>query len=139
MPEKDSSRKDEPSVSRETELRRILNTQRKALLKETQDEIARYVSGEKRQEVETALDEGDWSVIDLAEDISLRRLGTNRETLQKIDESLRKLKEGTYGICDDCEENISAERLRVMPFAIRCRDCQEDHEERKAAEEEEGY
>jgi len=118
-------------------LRKILNNKRKELLKETQDEIARYVKGDNRQEIETALDDGDWSVIDIAEDINLRKLGVNRETLQKIEISLHKIDDGTYGVCDDCGEDISPERLRVMPFAIRCRDCQEDYEEQQAAEAEE--
>jgi DnaK suppressor protein len=118
-------------------LRRILNNKRRELLKETQDEISKYVKGENRQLVESALDDGDWSVIDVAEDINLRKLGVNRETLQKIDISLRKLDNGSYGVCDDCGEEISRERLRVMPFAIRCRDCQEDFEEQQAAAAEE--
>jgi DnaK suppressor protein len=118
-------------------LRKILQTKRRELLKETQDEIAKYIKGDNRQEIETALDDGDWSVIDIAEDINLRKLSVNRDTLQKIDQSLRKLDDGSYGVCDDCGEDISPERLRVLPFAIRCRDCQEDFEEQQAAEAEE--
>jgi DnaK suppressor protein len=118
-------------------LRKILQNKRRELLKETQDEIAKYVKGDNRQEIETALDDGDWSVIDIAEDINLRKLAVNRDTLQKIELSLHKLDDGSYGVCDDCGEEISPERLRVLPFAIRCRDCQEDFEEQQAAEAEE--
>lgn len=119
-------------------LRKHLLRKRDEILSEAREEISKYIKGENRQLVETALDDGDWSVIDLSEDINLRKLGTHHETLVKIDESLRKLKEGTYGICEDCEEEINPERLRIVPFAVRCRDCQETQEEREATEREEG-
>jgi DnaK suppressor protein len=122
--------------TREDSLRRFLVQKRKQIFREAQEEIAKYIKGENRQLVETALDDGDWSVIDLSEDISLRKLGTHRETLLKIDEALRKLSEGTYGTCEDCGDEISAERLRVLPFAIYCRDCQEAREEMEAIREE---
>jgi DnaK suppressor protein len=47
--------------------------------------------------------------------------------------------EKTYGMCEDCNEEINTERLRVMPFAIRCRDCQEIREEAEAVEREAEY
>jgi DnaK suppressor protein len=46
-------------------------------------------------------------------------------TLQGIEGALRRLKEGKYGECLDCKGEISPARLRAMPFAERCRDCQE--------------
>jgi DnaK suppressor protein len=124
---------------REHSLRKQLLRKRDELLKETQAEISKYIKGENRQLVESALDGGDWSVIDLAEDINLMRLRSNHETLNKIDEALRKLEEKTYGMCEDCNEEINTERLRVMPFAIRCRDCQEIREEAEAVEREAEY
>ncbi|MEW6569596.1 MAG: TraR/DksA C4-type zinc finger protein [Nitrospirota bacterium] len=109
-------------------LRRALVRKREEIVKEAKEEISKYIKGETRQLVDTALDDGDWSVVDLSEDISLKQLSTHRENLQKIDESLRKLNEGTYGICEDCGEEISEERLKVLPFAIYCVDCQEKRE-----------
>jgi len=120
--------------ARRIALRRLLIEQRENIVKEAQAEIARYIKGENRQLVETALDDGDWSVIDLSEDISFRKLGTHRETLLKIDEALRKIDENTYDICEDCGEKINSERLKILPFAIFCRDCQEKREELEAVE-----
>lgn len=74
------------------------------------------------------MDEGDLSVVDLSEDISLKQLSTHREVLMKIDAALRKLEEGTYGHCEECGDEISEERLKILPFAIFCRDCQERRE-----------
>jgi DnaK suppressor protein len=119
---------------RTEDLRKMLVKKREAVIQNTKEEVSKYISGESRQLVESALDGGDWSVIDLSEDLRLQKLGANSDTVIKIDESLRKLGEGTYGLCEDCGDDISAERLRVLPFAIRCRDCQEDHENLQAVE-----
>ncbi len=119
-------------------LRKELLRQRDAILGEAKKEISRIISGENRQIVETALDDGDWSVVDLSEDISFKQLSTHRENLTKIDEALRKLAEGTYGICEDCGEEIDIERLKVMPFAIFCKEDQERREVIEAMERESG-
>lgn len=39
--------------------------------------------------------------------------------------ALRRLTEGAYGFCADCGGEIGVERLRSLPFALRCRHCQE--------------
>lgn len=121
---------------REVLLRRELVKLKDDILKEAHKEISKYIKGENRQLVETALDEGDWSVVDLSEDINLRQLSVHRDNLRKIDQALRKLQEGTYGICEECGDEISMERLRVMPFAIYCRDDQEKKEMMEALEKE---
>ncbi len=114
---------------RRLSLRKLLVTKREQIVREAKAEISKYIKGETRQLVDTALDDGDWSVVDLSEDVSLRRLSAHRENLQRIDEALRKLDEGTYGICEDCGEEISGERLKILPFAIYCTDCQERREQ----------
>jgi DnaK suppressor protein len=119
-------------------MRRVLIRMREDIVKEAKAEISKYIKGETRQLVDTALDNGDWSIVDLSEDISLRQLGTHRETLFKIDEALRKLYEGTYGICEDCGDEISNERMKVLPFASYCIDCQERREELEAIAKREG-
>lgn len=119
---------------RQENLRRMLLDKRRSLIINTEKEVSKYIKGESRQIVENTLEGGDSGVIDLSEDLTIQRLGVGHDTIAKIDESLRKLDEGTYGLCDDCEDEISAARLKVLPFAIRCRDCQEDHEQMEAAE-----
>jgi DnaK suppressor protein len=46
-------------------------------------------------------------------------------TLQGIEAALDRLKRGGWGTCSECGGEISAARLRALPFAERCRDCQE--------------
>jgi DnaK suppressor protein len=54
------------------------------------------------------------------------------QTLRKIDDALLRLEEGTYGACTECDEAISEARLKALPFASHCRDCQEQAEETEA-------
>lgn len=48
--------------------------------------------------------------------------------LRDIDAALRRIENGSYGICSDCGIEIPLERLQVQPSAERCIDCQARHE-----------
>ena len=48
-----------------------------------------------------------------------------REVLEHIDDALRKVDEGTFGKCDRCGRQISAYRLKEIPYASLCIECQE--------------
>jgi DnaK suppressor protein len=122
---------------RTQQLRALLSAKRDDLLRETRTEIQKYREGENRQDVENALDSGDWSIIEHSDELNLRRLRSHRDVLIKIDDALRKLNENTYGVCEDCGVKINPERLKILPFAICCRDCQEKREEDEAATAEE--
>ena len=52
----------------------------------------------------------------------------NPQTLNKVNEALRRLDEGTYGNCFECGDEIAEARLRALPFAVRCKDCEEARE-----------
>ena len=56
------------------------------------------------------------------------------DTLGRIDEALRRLEAGTYGTCAECGTDIASPRLKALPFALKCRDCQEREEAREAEE-----
>ena len=47
------------------------------------------------------------------------------EKLRLVEEAIKKIDEGQYGICLECEELIPEERLTVIPFASHCVDCLE--------------
>ncbi len=125
-------KKEESSQVRMRDLKIALLEKREAIVKEAKAEIAKYISGENKQLVDTAVDEGDWAVIDISEDINLMRLDAHRKLMLDIDEALRKIQEGTYGICEDCGEEISAKRLGVMPTATLCISCKENKEQIEA-------
>jgi DnaK suppressor protein len=59
------------------------------------------------------------------EDLDYALLGMKTETIQRIDAALRRLREEEYGLCSECRQEISDQRLSAMPFAIRCLGCEE--------------
>ncbi len=130
--------KKETEEERNLRLRRLLVEKRKEILKEIKNDTSRYIKGESKQLVDTALDDGDWSIVDLAEDINLKHLSSHRDDLQKLDEAIRKLNEGTYGICEDCGDEISEKRLNILPYAIYCIDCKEKSEKIEEMQRREG-
>ena len=50
------------------------------------------------------------------------------QVLDRINEAVRLIDEGAYGYCAECDEAIALARLRALPFAIRCKDCEEARE-----------
>jgi DnaK suppressor protein len=46
-----------------------------------------------------------------------------RKLLEQIDDALRRMDAGTYGICERCGERIEPERLEALPYAQLCMDC----------------
>ncbi|HEY9157957.1 TraR/DksA family transcriptional regulator [Candidatus Binatus sp.] len=51
--------------------------------------------------------------------------------LKAIDAALSRLERGRYGICEKCKEDIPIERLKAVPFAAYCIDCQKQRNERR--------
>ena len=111
-------------TSRYNELRQMLEDRRRELMNEVQGRI-RDVRAEGDREV---LDQGESSEVDIQGDIELALIQMKSETLNKINEALRRLEEGTYGNCFECGDEVAHARLRALPFAVRCKDCEEARE-----------
>ena len=112
--------------SRYNELKGMLENRRRELMSEVQGRI-RDVRAEGGKEREV-LDQGESSEVDIQEDIELALIQLKSETLNKIDAALRRLEDGSYGDCFECGEEISPARLRALPFAVRCKECEEARE-----------
>lgn len=73
----------------------------------------------------SAVDEFDVASISADSDLGYS-LGAKQKTeLKEIEASLSKIKNGTYGVCEMCEENISLARLKAKPNVKLCITCQE--------------
>jgi DnaK suppressor protein len=53
----------------------------------------------------------------------------DRNTLNLVDEALKRLREGTYGSCAVCEDEVQTKRLEAVPWARHCISCQEKKEQ----------
>jgi len=111
---------------RYNELKKMLEERRRELLSAVQGKM-RDVRAEGNRERDV-LDQGESSEVDIQEDIEFALIQMKSETLNKINEALRRLDEATYGNCFECGEEIAHPRLRALPFAVRCKDCEEARE-----------
>ena len=116
-----------PSGSRYEELKQMLEGRQRELVAEVQGKI-RGVRADGAEKPHEVMDQGEAGEVDIQEDIELALIQMKAETLNKIDEALRRLEEATYGYCFECGEEISERRLRALPFAVRCKDCEEARE-----------
>ena len=110
-------------------LRRMLEQRRTEIhqkLRAIREEIPSY-----QDEVR---DSEEQSVTDFAQEMDFALMEMQAQTLIRIDEALLKVDQGTYGTCDECEQDIAEARLKAVPFALLCLECQE-REETLAAEE----
>ena len=82
------------------------------------------------REGQRASDEGSEDVVDRANSAYNREFmfslsGTERDTLFMIEEALGRLDDGGFGTCSNCENDIPVARLKAVPWARYCIDCQE--------------
>jgi DnaK suppressor protein len=112
---------------------------RKTFLKKTRDtlvarkeQILKQLHAEVKEGKEAALDEG-MDTYDLASEERTREINLilsdrDREKLQAVEEALERIEDGSYGICESCEEEIAPERLEALPFTRLCVSCQSEME-----------
>ena len=112
--------------SRYSELKQMLEDRRREIQAEVQGKMrdVREDTG-KATEVFDAVESAE---ADIQEDIEFALVQMKSETLNKIVDALARLEHGTYGYCFDCGEEIGEKRLRALPFAVRCKDCEEARE-----------
>ena len=105
------------------ELKTMLESRRRELAEDVQDRIrdARAEDVTQRQSV----DQGEISELDTQDEIEFALLQMKAGTLNRIDAALRRLDEGSYGNCIQCGDEIAEARLRALPFAVRCKGCEE--------------
>jgi DnaK suppressor protein len=78
-------------------------------------------SWEKGDEVDLSQEERDRA-------LNLKLLGRHSFMLKKIDGALMKIKNGSFGTCDECDGEIEINRLRARPVATQCIACKEEGE-----------
>lgn len=79
-------------------------------------------------------DQGDESVADALADIAAARADRQVNEMREIEAARKRMKQGEYGICLDCDEAMIFERLLAYPTALRCVRCQQVHEKIHASE-----
>jgi DnaK suppressor protein len=115
MPDKETQRRNR--------LKKMLLDEKKRLWGELRDDLFRKLGNEYNTQFDNPHDIEELALIDIIEDTGLAVADIKRQELERMDTALRKLEDGTYGVCDECEEDIDEERLKAQPFAALCVKC----------------
>lgn len=110
------------------QFRESLVQRRKELADNSQLLIRVLQTAELQQGIGSGREEGDFAVMNHIEHLSGKRFTYQMRLIREIDSALRRIEEGSFGCCDECGDDIHPARLRVMPFAKLCLDCQEVRE-----------
>src|SRR3954468_24695151 len=114
--------------TRYSELKQMLEGRRRELQAEVQGKMRDVRATGEVTKLSEVFDAVESSEADIQEDIELALIQMKSETLSKVDDALARLEQGTYGNCFECGEEIAEKRLRALPFAVRCKDCEEARE-----------
>jgi len=107
------------------ELRRRLTERRRVLL-ETRESQEGELQALQSQDRDPEYEEG--AQVKVADDVLTSLSETARREVMQIDAALGRMDEGEYGECVDCGQEIPIERLRALPFTLRCQEDEEQHE-----------
>ena len=112
-------------ATRTANLKQMLSERRR----EMQDEVQRRMRDGRTDRPKEVRDVLEHSDADSRGDIEFALLQMRAETLSRIDAALLRLDAGKYGSCFECEGDISEQRLRALPFAVRCQACEKRREQ----------
>jgi len=115
--------------SRYSELKQMLDDRRRELQAEVQGKMRGVrEEGSWGGKLNEVLDAVESAEADIQEDLEFALVQMKSETLNKVNDALVRLEQGNYGNCFDCGDEIAEKRLRALPFAVRCKDCEEARE-----------
>ena len=102
----------------------LLQQQKSELLREGDRAADVMTEAEK----ENFPDPTDRAALEFNRNFMLRIKDRERKLVMKIDEALKRIEDGEYGICEECEEPIGVERLKARPVTTLCIDCKSAQE-----------
>ena len=115
----------------------LLSEKKAAIEKDIRTHLVRQIGPDNANRVDSVLDQGDLSAIDMGEGVDLDLHEMRNRMKRSVDQALLRLDEGSYGNCEDCGGEIEEKRLMAMPFAQLCIKCQRKKEELEKIEREE--
>jgi DnaK suppressor protein len=109
---------------RSTDLKRF----KKQLLEKRDDLLDRVRAARSRETnrvADEAPDMGDRALSTVSRDLLYHLSGSEREILRRIDAALERVDSGDYGVCVHCAKKVQLARLKAVPWARHCIECQE--------------
>jgi RNA polymerase-binding transcription factor len=112
-----------------SKLREKLLTYRKQLQQEIHDELIKEGSSNAISLAGKVHDKQEESLSEMLTQINLAMLSQHQHELNNLERALKRMDDGEYGTCIDCDAEIAIARLRAYPTAVRCINCQAKHEQ----------
>jgi DnaK suppressor protein len=97
-------------------------------LEELLSEVNKTVSG-MSDDMENIPDPSDRATLESDRSFTLRIRDRERKLIGKIKDALERIEQGTYGVCELCEEDISEGRLKARPVTTLCIECKKKQED----------
>ena len=116
--------------SQKEEIRDLLQQRKVVIEGELRKGFSRFLEGSAEDTTVVDTEIGGESHVDTGKEMSFQVMSRRTWELKQIKEALLRLRTGEYGICDECESPIRFERLKAMPFAQLCRNCQQESEKK---------
>lgn len=63
-------------------------------------------------------------------ELSMNIVSSEQQILYQIDDALKRLDDGSYGVCQQCNQPITMSRLKAVPYASHCIECQRAKEQK---------
>lgn len=94
------------------------------MLERKESELSHLLRNRDDIAIEKSADEMDEIQYASERDLAIRNVDRDSTLLREVKAALRRVREGSFGICTDCESEISPKRLAAVPWASRCIQCQ---------------
>lgn len=111
----------------DAETAKSLLLEERAKLAHQLDELGATESGELRGDVDMGEGFADAAAITAERTERLGLAENLAGMLASVDNALRHIEEGTYGICEECGKDIQAARLEARPASLLCVECKSKH------------
>ena len=103
----------------------------KAILKAKQIELPQMMRNRDGIAIEKTPDALDETQLATERELATRNLERESKLLRSVRQALSRIDEGTYGSCLNCEEEISAKRLKALPWTPLCINCQQQADDNR--------
>jgi len=113
-------------------LQKIMELELESLVDETQQEMDPQLKASINEIDGGAADVDDEAVADTIVDVDNAIIGLHLQKARDLNAALDRIQTGAYGVCIDCGDEISFERLTAYPTAKRCITCQSRREKTRA-------
>ena len=94
-------------------------------LQRRESELVRVLQARDDITIEKSADQMDEIQYASERDLAIRNLDRDSNLLRQVRTALRRIHDGSYGTCIECEWEINPKRLAAVPWASRCIQCQE--------------